>query len=132
VAARPPAGPVRLDDESLTADRLPEAGWLEMAERCLREGELRLALRAFFLANLAWLGRERFLLIDAGKTNHEFEIELRRRARQSPEARELFSTNVAAFERAWYGLHDVYAEDAREFRLRAEEIKTRLSAGASV
>ncbi len=131
VAARPLAEPVRLDDDSLTADRLPEAGWLEMAERCLREGNLRLALRAFFLANLAWLGQEKFLAIDVGKTNREFEMELRRKARQWPEARELFSANVRAFERVWYGLHDVDAEDAWEFRTRSEEIKTRLSAGAA-
>jgi hypothetical protein len=131
VAARPSIVPVRLEDEDLTADRLPEAGWLELAERCLAEGNLRLALRAFYLANLAWLGRQEFLTIDPGKTNREFEVELRRRARQSPEARELFSANVRAFERAWYGLHDVLEEDAREFRHRGEEIKTRLSTGVA-
>jgi hypothetical protein len=130
-APRPSSAAVRLDDEGLTADRLPEDGWIEMAERCLRERNLRLALRAFYLANLAWLGREKFLTIDAGKTNREFELELRRRARHAQEARELFSANVRAFERAWYGLHEVGEEDAREVRRRAEEMKTRLSAGAA-
>ena len=129
--ARPSVAPVRLDDEALTADSLPEAGWLEMAERCLADGNLRLALRAFYLANLAWLGRREFLTIDPGKTNREFEIELRRRARQSPEARDLFSANVRAFERAWYGLHDVPEGEPQEFRQRGEEIKTRLSAGVA-
>jgi hypothetical protein len=128
VAAHTPIVPIRLDDEGLTADRLPEAGWLEMAERCLTDGNLRLALRAFYLANLAWLGRQEFLTIDPGRTNREFEIELRRKARQSPLARELFAANVRAFERAWYGLHDVLAEDTREFRQRGEQIKTLLSA----
>jgi hypothetical protein len=80
-AARPAAVAVRLDDEALTADRLPESEWLEMAERCLAEGNLRHALRAFYLANLAWLGRQQFLSIDPGKTNREFELELRRKAR---------------------------------------------------
>jgi len=130
-AARPSAAAIKLDDEGLTADRLPEAGWLEMAERAMAEGNLRLALRAFFLANLAWLGRREFLGIHPGKTNREFEMELRRRAREAPEARELFSANVRAFERAWYGLHEVLQEDAERFRQRAEEIKTLLSAGAA-
>jgi len=130
-AARPAAAAVRLEDEGLTADRLPEDGWIEMAERAMAEGNLRLALRAFYLANLAWLGRHEFLGLHPGKTNREFELELRRRAREAPEARELFSANVRAFERAWYGLHQVFAEDAVEFRRRAEEIKTRLSAGAA-
>jgi hypothetical protein len=127
-AAGPSLSPVRLDEEGLTADRLPEAGWLEMAERCLTDGNLRLALRAFYLANLAWLGRREFLILNSGKTNREFEVELRRRARQSPEARELFSANVRAFERAWYGLHEVLQEDALAFRQRGDEIRARLSA----
>jgi hypothetical protein len=126
----PSATPVKLDDEGLTADRLPEAGWLEMAERAIAEGNLRLALRAFYLANLAWLGRRELLTIHPGKTNREFEVELRRRARQAPEARDLFSANVRAFERAWYGLHEVFEEDAVQFRQRAEEIKTLLEAAA--
>jgi len=130
-AARPATVPIRLDDEDLTADRLPEAGWLEMAERCLRDNNLRLALRAFYLANLAWLGRQEFLSIDPGKTNREFELELRRRARQSPAARELFSANVRAFERVWYGLHEVLEGEQQEFRQRAEEMKTLLTAGVT-
>jgi len=129
-AAAPPAATVvRLDDEGLTADRLPEEGWIEMAERALADGNPRLALRAFYLANLAWLGRQEFLGIHPGKTNREFELELRRRARQAPQARDLFSINVRAFERAWYGLHEVLQEDALEFRRRADEIKTLLGAG---
>ena len=44
-------------------------------------GNLRLALRAFYLANLAWLGRREFITIHAGKTNREYEIEMRRRTR---------------------------------------------------
>lgn len=124
---RPAAIAVQLDDEGVTADRLPESEWLEMAERCLAEGNLRLALRAFYLANLAWLGRQQYLTINAGKTNREFEVELRRKARRSPEARELFSANVRAFERAWYGLHDVFEQDTHDFRQRAEQMKILLA-----
>jgi hypothetical protein len=122
----PAPAPVRLEDDTLTADRLPEDAWLAMAERCLAEGNVRLALRAFYLANLAWLGREGLLTIQAGRTNRDFERELLRRARQSPEARELFSANVRSFERAWYGMHEVAGKDAIEFRRRGEEIKARL------
>ena len=131
-AARPATVSVRLDDEDLTADRLPEAGWLEMAERCLSDGNLRLALRAFYLANLAWLGRHEFLTIDPGRTDREFEMELRRTARHAPEAQTLFSANVRSFERVWYGLHEVLEGGPQEFGARAEEMKTRLSAEAAV
>jgi hypothetical protein len=125
-APLPGPSPARLEDETLTADRLPEDAWIELAERCLAEGNVRAALRAFYLSNLAWLGGERLLTIQAGRTNRDFELELRRRARHSPEARELFSANVRAFERAWYGMHDVGAEDAVEFRRRIDTIKRQL------
>jgi hypothetical protein len=126
-----PAVAVRLEDEGLTADRLPESEWLQIAERCLAEGNARLALRAFYLANLAWLGRQQYLTIHAGRTNREFETELRRKARQSPEARELFAANVRAFERAWYGLHEVSEDDAYDFRQRSEEMKALLAMEAA-
>jgi hypothetical protein len=129
VSGRPVAA-VRLDDEGLTADRLPEEGWLEMAAQAIADGNLRLALRAFYLANLAWLGRQEFLTIHPGKTNREFEIELRRKAQSVPDAREMFSANVRAFERAWYGLHDVSPDDLGDFRHRSDGIKKSLGAVA--
>lgn len=115
--------PVRLDAEDLTPDRLPEESWLDLAERCLREENLRLALRALYLANLAWLGRREFITIHPGKTNREYELELRRKARAVTDARALFAGNVNAFERAWYGLHDVAADDIAAFRRRMDEMK---------
>jgi hypothetical protein len=118
---------VRLDEEGLTADRLPEEAWLEMARQNLLEENFLLALRAFYLANLAWLGRTEYLAIHAGKTNLEYELELRRRARPFPEARDLFSTNVTSFERAWYGRHEVSREQAEKFLERSTAMKSFLT-----
>src|SRR5262249_6618415 len=87
---------IRLDSGTITAADLPEERWLELADACEREGKLRLALRALYLANLAWLGRLEFIAIHPGKTNREYEAELRRRARALPDARRLFAANVAA------------------------------------
>jgi hypothetical protein len=133
VRARPaPAAPalaaVRLDAEDLTADRLPEESWLELAARMLQEENFRLALRAYYLANLAWLGRNQFLTIHSGKTDREYELELRRKARAFAEARQMFAANIVAFERAWYGQHEVSADDAGEFRRRIQSIKQALAA----
>jgi hypothetical protein len=125
-SAHPAPAPVRMEDEDLLASRLAESEWLELGERYLAEGNLRFALRSFYLATLAWLGRVQLLAIHPGKTNREFEVELRRKARQSPAAQELFSANVRAFERAWYGLHDVLEQDTSEFRRRSEEMKSHL------
>jgi hypothetical protein len=121
----PELGPVvvRLDAEDLSADRLPEESWYELGEQSLRDGNRRFALRAFYLGNLAWLGRRELLAINAGKTNHEYELELRRKARDLPRTRDLFGANVTAFERTWYGMHEVGAGDVDEFRRRITEMK---------
>jgi hypothetical protein len=127
--AKPPrtlsagGGAVGLQDENLLADRLPEEEWIALAETCAREGDYRAALRALYLANLAWLGRREWIAIHSGKTNREYELEVRRRAREFPEAPALFAVNVASFERAWYGKHSVTAEDADAFRERLRQIK---------
>jgi hypothetical protein len=118
--------PIRLDAEDLTADRLPEEQWLALAERALAEQNLRLALRAFYLASLAWMGRSEYISIHAGKTNREYELELKRRLRTFPEARALFGANVTAFERAWYGLHEVALDEIGEFRARMGQMKSML------
>jgi hypothetical protein len=117
---------VSLDSPDLTPDLLTEDRWMELAESCLAEQNYRLALRAFYLACLSWLGRRQFLSIHAGKTNREYENELNRRVRELPVARALFSGNVARFERAWYGEHTVSAEDAAQFRQSTEELKAEL------
>jgi hypothetical protein len=114
---------ISLQDENLLADRLPEEEWNALAESCARQGDYRAALRALYLANLAWLGRREWIAIHSGKTNREYELEVRRRAREFPHARELFALNVAAFECAWYGRHSVAAEDIDAFRERLQRIK---------
>jgi hypothetical protein len=126
--AAPGLEAIRLDAADLSADRLPEERWLELAARSLEEENFRFALRAFYLANLAYLGRSRFLTIHPGKTNREYELELGRKARAFAEARDLFALNVAAFERAWYGLHEVGADDVSGFRQRIDRIKAALAA----
>ena len=127
-----PLQAIRLDDEDLTADQLPEESWLKLADQSLREQNYRFALRAYYLANLSWLGSSGFLTINAGKTNREYELELKRRARGMAEARTLFAANIVAFESAWYGLHEVSAVDAAEFQQRNVAIKATLRAPQQV
>lgn len=114
---------VSLQDEHLLADRLEEEEWIALAESCAREADYRAALRALYLANLAWLGRNQWIAIHPGKTNREYELEVRRRAREFPHAGALFGLNIASFERAWYGRHGVAAEDIDAFRQRLQQIK---------
>ena len=121
--AAPSASSIRLEEEGVTADQLPEEEWTRLAQQCLRDEKYRLALRAYYLASLAWLGQRDFIAIHAGKTNREYEVELRRRGRQFAGARSLFAANVLAFEAAWYGLHEVSGTGVAEFRERFEGMK---------
>jgi hypothetical protein len=127
IAAPVSAPAIHLEAAGLTPDALPEDRWLELADRCAAEQNFRLALRALYLACLAWLGRREMLTIHAGKTNHEYETELNRRTRGFPAARPLFAGNVAAFERAWYGVHLVSSEETMDFRRRTEKLKAALA-----
>ncbi len=113
-----------LNDENIVADQLPEDGWLQLARDMMQQGNLRLALRALYLASLAHLGRREVVRIARFKTNRDYELEVRRRARALPELQEAFSRNVGRFDRAWYGLHEVTADALDEFESDVNRIRS--------
>jgi hypothetical protein len=112
-----------LHDENLVADQLPEDGWLKMAEELFSKGDLRLALRALYLASLASLGRRGLIVIARYKSNREYDQELNRRARKQEELLAAFGNMVAMFERVWYGSHLATPEMFQQFRVNAEKMK---------
>jgi len=105
-----------LSRDDTTADQLPEEGWLGMAAELFAKKQYRLAMRAMYLACLAGLAQREMVKIVRSKSNHEYVRELRRRSHAAPGMMEPFEENVAAFERAWYGMHDVTADAVRRFR----------------
>ncbi len=112
-----------LTSDELVADQLPADGWLRLAREMMERGDLRLALRAFYLAGLAHLGQREMISIARHKSNRDYERELRRRARSRPDLVSAFNENMLAFERAWYGLHDVTAELLHAFTGNLERIR---------
>ena len=102
---------------------MPEDEWLKLARELLGKGELRLALRAFYLATLAHLAAREIVSIARFKSNRDYETEVNRRARGSPELRAAFSANVSSFDRAWYGLYDVTADVLAQFQSNFERIR---------
>jgi hypothetical protein len=123
VLAEPLAARPDLTDENVAPDQLPEDGWLNLAREMMQEGNLRLALRAFYLASLAHLAARDLISIAIFKSNREYETELRRRARAVPEVQSAFSQNVAVFDRAWYGLHEVTSEALQDFQSNLDRIR---------
>jgi hypothetical protein len=98
---------IDLQAEDLQADRQQPDEWLAMAQDCLGRQEFRLALRAFYLAGLSLLAGEKLFVLHRGKSDLDYERELRRRARQRPAMVDAFHQNLTMFERGWYGMYDV-------------------------
>jgi hypothetical protein len=125
VLAAAPA--VNLADESLTADKLPESSWLELAEQCLARGEYRAAMRALYLAGINCLSSHDLVSIRRWKTGLDYRRELERRARANSavktELAPLFARNVAVFERGWYGRHAIDRADVEAFAAGVQEMR---------
>ena len=112
-----------LSDENTRADELPEDDWTRMGRSLLEQGDMRLALRAFYLASLAHLAARGLITITRAKSNRDYERELRRRGHAIPELPALFGENVGIFDRIWYGFHDVNADLVGHFVGNLERMK---------
>ena len=110
--------------EDVDATALPEEDWLHLAEELMGKGELRLALRAVYLATLACLARQELITIAKYKSDREYELELRRRSHTQPQLAGVFAENRAVFEGAWYGLHEVTPGIMDRFLRNQERIKS--------
>ena len=103
---------------------MPEDEWLRLANEMLAKGDLRLALRAFYLATLAHLAAREIVSIARFKSNRDYETEVNRRARGATELRAAFADNVQSFDRAWYGLYEVTTDGVARFRSNFERIRS--------
>jgi hypothetical protein len=118
---------IALDNEEISAADLPEDKWMELGRECLARDDYRLALRAFYLASLSWLGRRELLTIASFKSNRDYRRELRRRT-PSDALQQAFAENVELFERGWYGTHPVDAEQVGGFMETFSRMKTYVEA----
>ena len=112
-----------LEEDDVTADALPEDGWLDLARQLMERGDLRLAMRALFLASLAVLSHRDLVRIAKSKSNREYIRELERRGHAVPGIPPIFTTSVRAFERVWYGNHAVDRSSFGEFSSNQERIR---------
>ena len=111
-------------DERVSGIELPMDGWLKMAQDLLRQGNFRLALRAFFLATLSCLSRQRLLTIAKYKSTLDYERELSRRGHSLPQVISAFAENGRAFDRGWYGDYEVTREWVESFASNHEKIQS--------
>jgi hypothetical protein len=123
VASQPIQPAPDLTDENIGADQLPEDGWSRLGRELLGRGELRLAMRAFYLASLAHLAARNLISLAKFKSNRDYERELRRRGHSFPEVLALFGDNVSVFDRTWYGMHEISEELITQFVTRVERLR---------
>jgi hypothetical protein len=114
---------VDVTDDRVDAAKVPEDQWLALAQDFIARGDLRLAVRAFYLASLSYLARHSLVNVQAAKTNRQYETELRRRTRDKTGVARLFSENARVFERAWYGDHEVNVQTIESFRDNLQRMK---------
>ncbi|HSI14623.1 MAG TPA: hypothetical protein VK961_21405 [Chthoniobacter sp.] len=112
-----------LTQETVTADQLPEDGWTRLGREMMERGELRLALRAYYLASLAHLGEREYIRLARYKSNHDYDRELQRRARGNSGLIDAFDENLLVFEGAWYGDHMVTEVTLQGFSQNLERIR---------
>jgi hypothetical protein len=106
---------IELNNPDLQADQQPLDEWLLLARDCIARQEFRLALRAFYLAGLKYLAERSLISIQRGKSNHDYDRELRRKARDKAELLAAFQQNLGVFEKTWYGMYDVDRSIVEQF-----------------
>lgn len=113
-----------LTDEKVLADELSSNRWLAIAGELAEKGELRLAMRALYLATLAHLADNEMITIESYKSNRDYERELKRRAHEHMELITIFSTNLNVFERAWYGMERIARSEFDRYSRNQQRIFT--------
>jgi len=113
-----------LTDENVTADDLTTSRWLTLAGELVEKGELRLAMRALYLATLAHLADREMITIEVYKSNREYERELKRRAHEHKELLSNFSASLNFFERVWYGMYRIARPEFDDFANRHQRMMT--------
>ncbi len=111
-----------LTDERVKADDLTTNRWLSLATELADQGELRLAMRALYLATLAHLADREMITIESYKSNREYEDELRRRAHEHRELISVFSNSLNVFECIWYGNYPVARSEFDRFTLNQKRM----------
>jgi Domain of unknown function (DUF4129) len=123
-----PLRTIDLEAEDVRADALPEDSWLSLAQELIEKGELRLALRAFYLATLSILAQKELIRLAAAKSNRDYLQELTRRLRGNLTAVPAFRENVRLFEASWYGTHAVTAAIIDAMRSNHQNVRDHAAA----
>lgn len=92
-----------LESDEVDASLLPRNRWVEVARELIAKGDYRLALRAYFLAQLSAFSSEGLIHVRSAKSNREYARELARRGHTRADLLPLYQKQMRLFESVWYG-----------------------------
>lgn len=92
-----------LESDDVDASLLPRNRWVDLARELIAKGDYRLALRAYFLAQLSAFSSEGLIHVRSAKSNREYAQELSRRGHARQDLLPLYQEQVRLFESVWYG-----------------------------
>jgi hypothetical protein len=95
-----------------------------LAKEWIARNDFRMAMRALYLASLAYLNERELIRIHRGKSNRDYHRELDRRARSTPELAAVFGQNLAVFESSWYGRREIGLDAIEAFAANLDRIKS--------
>ncbi len=98
-----------IDLESLAEENIHEIDFEEKIAQAISAGKYRLAIRLRYLYLLKILDDKGIIKWRAGKTNHDYILEVR--SVSSEETYALFRQMSTAFDFAWYGEHNATVDD---------------------
>ncbi len=113
-----------LRDEHILADRLPSDKWMDLSKELLEKGDLRLAIRALYLATLSYLSEKKYIIIARYKSNREYQLELERRTHTQEEIIKDFHFTVSTIDRIWYGMYEIDTPFFNQFATVQKRIMT--------
>ena len=113
--------PLDLNEENIDPLQNNPEQWLDLVHQLCEQGQLRLALRACFLACLSSLARDGWIELSLGRGNREIlrQLQLRRNRDHIAGA---FECNLRDFERCWYGGYAVTLADVQTHIQRTRTI----------
>ncbi|MBF0570819.1 MAG: hypothetical protein HQL12_02995 [Candidatus Omnitrophica bacterium] len=117
-----PTGLPDITSDTVKADDLLAEEWLNMANNLLSQGDLRHAVRAFYLGTLSHLAKAQIITIKRYKSNYDYEIEIKRHARDKRQLCGIFSQTILFLNSVWYGNKSLETQDVLEFSRQQKKI----------
>ena len=112
-----------LSQEDVVATDLADDEWYRMGQSMVVKGDLRLAIRAYYLSILSLLDHRELIHVETFKSNSEYRFELGRRAHAFPGLPTPFDANIDLFEQVWYGMYEVNQNMLERFLDNHKRIK---------